>query len=126
MHAASAAQAATSSSMATSMSQATRSTRNANDGATPRSTAARPATFSFDVVPKDVEAALQLNACAGRQHTTPGSIGETSGTLLADGGPGLVWEVQPNVYKPTPERNREARSALQLRQHHLGIEIVLL
>lgn len=74
--------------------------------------AARPATFSFDVVPRDLEAALQLNACTGRQHTTPGSIGETSGTLLADGGPGLVWEVQPNVYKPTPERNREARSTV--------------
>ena len=74
--------------------------------------AARPATFSFDLVPRDLKAALELNACAGRQHTTPGSIGETSGTILPEGGPGIVWEVQPNVYKPTAERNREARGTV--------------
>ncbi len=70
---------------------------------------ARPGTFSFEVIPQDLEPALLLNACVGRQHTSPGSIGETSGSLLADGGPGVVWEVQPNVYKPTAERNRDAR-----------------
>lgn len=70
---------------------------------------ARPGTFSLEVLPRDVESALKLNACVGRQHTTPGSIGETSGSLLADEGPAVVWEVQPNVYKPTAERNRDAR-----------------
>ncbi len=69
----------------------------------------RPGTFSFELIPRELEAALILNACAGRQHTSPGAIGETSGSLLADGGPAVVWEVQPNVYKPTAERNRPAR-----------------
>lgn len=71
---------------------------------------ARPGTFSLELLPRDLSSALKLNTCVGRQHTTPGSIGETSGSLLADEGPAVVWEVQPNVYKPTAERNREARS----------------
>ena len=71
--------------------------------------AARPGTFTFDLVPSELESALILNASLGRQHSTPGSIGETSGSLLPDEGPAVVWEVQPNVYKPGAHRNREAR-----------------
>jgi hypothetical protein len=74
--------------------------------------AARPGTFTLEVVPRDLESAQVLNRCVGRQHSTPGSIGETSGTLMPDDGPAVVWEVQPNVYKPTSERNREARSVV--------------
>lgn len=68
-------------------------------------------TFAFDLVPADIEQALALNGSVGRHHTVPGSIGETSGRSLADPPLAIVWEVQPNVYKPTAERNREARAA---------------
>lgn len=74
--------------------------------------AARPGSFSLELLPREPEAAQLLNSCLGQQHTSPGSIGETSGCLLADEGPSIVWEVQPNVYKPTAERNREARSVV--------------
>src|SRR6185503_11883145 len=42
----------------------------------------------------------------GQQHTLPGSAGETSGTFDSARGVALIWEVQPNVYKPQGERNR--------------------
>jgi hypothetical protein len=68
-------------------------------------------TFAFDLVPADFEQALRLNGGAGRHHTLPGSIGETSGRALADPPLAIVWEVQPNVYKPSAGRNREAGKA---------------
>lgn len=68
-------------------------------------------TFAFDLVPSDLDDALALNAALGRHHTLPGSIGETSGRALADPPVAIVWEVQPNVYKPAGPRNREAGKA---------------
>jgi hypothetical protein len=70
----------------------------------------RPDDLSVDLVPSDVEQALILNRCVGQQHTLPGSIGETSGTAIADPPIAVMWEVQPNVYKPSPDRNREANA----------------
>ncbi len=67
----------------------------------------RQETISFDVVPADVEDAIAIGRAAGQQHTIPGSIGETSGTFDAVRGLALIWEIQPNVYKPAGERNRE-------------------
>lgn len=78
-------------------------------------------TIAFDVVPADVEQALALNAAAGRQHTLPGSIGETSGRTGADPPVALLWETQPNVYKPSAERNAGAREAYR---RHRGWPIV--
>jgi hypothetical protein len=68
-------------------------------------------TFAFDLVPSRLEEALALNAAVGRHHTLPGSIGETSGRALGDDPLAIVWEVQPNVYKPSGERNRGASAA---------------
>ena len=63
-------------------------------------------TISFDVVARDLAEAIAVGLAAGQQHTLPGSIGETSGTFDTTHGIALVWEVQPNVYKPDRERNR--------------------
>jgi hypothetical protein len=68
-------------------------------------------TLAFDLVPADLEQALALNAGVGRHHTVPGSIGETSGRCLADPPLAILWEVQPNVYKPRGERNRGLTAA---------------
>jgi hypothetical protein len=68
-------------------------------------------TFAFDLVPKALPDALALNAALGRHHTLPGSIGEASGRALAEPALAIVWEVQPNVYKPAGERNRAAAAA---------------
>lgn len=68
-------------------------------------------TFAFDLVPSDIDDALALNAAAGRHHTVPGSIGETSGRALPEPPLAIVWEVQPNVYKPAGARNRGAAAA---------------
>jgi hypothetical protein len=43
----------------------------------------------------------------GQQHTLPGSAGATSGTTDARQQIALLWEIQPNVFKPLGERNRE-------------------
>jgi hypothetical protein len=66
----------------------------------------RNETISFDVIPRALEDAIAIGKSAGRQHTLPGSIGETSGTFDSAQGIALLWEVQPNVYKPAGERNR--------------------
>lgn len=66
----------------------------------------RAETISFDVVARDVEDAVAVGKAAGQQHTLPGSIGETSGTFDSAHNLALLWEVQPNVYKPAGERNR--------------------
>jgi hypothetical protein len=66
----------------------------------------RDGTISFDVIPADLEEAMAVARAEGQQHTLPGSIGETSATLDAESNVALIWEVQPNVYKPSGERNR--------------------
>lgn len=67
----------------------------------------RQETISFDVVARELPDAIDLGKAAGQQHTLPGSAGETSGTFDAIQGVALLWEIQPNVYKPAGERNRE-------------------
>jgi len=67
----------------------------------------RQETISFDVVARELPDALALGLAAGQQHTLPGSAGESSGTLDAMHNVALLWEIQPNVYKPAGERNRE-------------------
>jgi len=66
----------------------------------------RTNTISFDVVAEDLEDALAIGLAVGQQHTIPGSVGETSGTFDGASNVALIWEVQPNVYKPAGERNR--------------------
>jgi len=66
----------------------------------------RADTISFDIVASEVEDAIAFGKAAGQQHTIPGSAGETSGTLDVAHGVALIWEVQPNVYKPSGDRNR--------------------
>jgi hypothetical protein len=67
----------------------------------------RSETISFDIIPRDLGDAIALGRAAGRQHTLPGSAGATSGTTAAMQQIALLWEIQPNVYKPTADRNRE-------------------
>ena len=66
----------------------------------------RAETISFDVVDPDLEDAVLIAKAEGQQHTIPGSVGETSGTFDGAHNVALLWEVQPNVYKPAGERNR--------------------
>lgn len=66
----------------------------------------RAETISFDLAAASLDDAIALGQAAGQQHTVPGSAGETSGTLDAGHHVALVWEIQPNVYKPAGERNR--------------------
>lgn len=66
----------------------------------------RQETISFDVVAASVEDAVAIGTAVGQQHTLPGSVGATSGTYDSGRGIALVWEVQPNVYKPAGDRNR--------------------
>ncbi len=66
--------------------------------------------FSVDLVPSELEHAHALNEAAGRQHTLPGSIGETSGHLAFESGVALVWEIQPNIFKPSAALSPVARS----------------
>ncbi|HUP65748.1 MAG TPA: hypothetical protein VM557_10765 [Thermoanaerobaculia bacterium] len=65
----------------------------------------RANTVSFDIVAAEIEHAKQLGRAAGRQHTLPGSAGATTGAM--EGAAALLWEIQPNVYKPEGMRNRE-------------------
>lgn len=66
----------------------------------------RAETISFDVVARELDDALAIGKAAGQQHTIPGSVGSTSGTFDGAHKLALIWEVQPNVYKPAGERNR--------------------
>ena len=66
----------------------------------------RQETISFDLIASSLEDAIALGIAEGQQHTLPGSAGETSGTLDPANQVALLWEVQPNVYKPSGERNR--------------------
>lgn len=70
----------------------------------------RQETISFDVVARNLDDAIALGAAEGQQHTMPGSAGETSGTFDSIRGVALLWEIQPNVYKPSAERNRDIRN----------------
>ena len=80
----------------------------------------RPETISFDVIAADLGDALALALAAGQQHTFPGSAGETSGTVDGERSIALIWEVQPNVYKPAGDRNRDiARIFRRHRNWHL-------
>jgi hypothetical protein len=87
--------------------------RNAHSGG-------RPETISFDVIPRDLDEAIAVGKAAGQQHTLPGSVGSTSGTFDSARNLALLWEIQPNVYKPVGERNREiARTCRRHRNWHL-------
>ena len=66
----------------------------------------RAETISFDIVAHDLGDAISIAHAAGQQHTLPGSVGATSGTFDSRRGVALLWEIQPNVYKPAGERNR--------------------
>jgi hypothetical protein len=66
----------------------------------------RAETISFDVVARDLEDAVAIGKASGQQHTIPGSVGATSGTFDSALNVALLWEVQPNVFKPAGERNR--------------------
>jgi hypothetical protein len=80
----------------------------------------RAETISFDVVARDVDDAIAIGKAAGQQHTIPGSVGATSGTFDSGQRLALIWEVQPNVYKPAGERNRAiARIYRRHRNWHL-------
>lgn len=73
--------------------------RNAHSGG-------RLETISFDIVPSELADALAIGRAEGQQHTLPGSVGETSGTHDGTNGLALIWEIQPNVFKPVGDRNR--------------------
>src|SRR5207237_4345940 len=66
----------------------------------------RAGTISFDIVAASLDDAMALGKSAGQQHTLPGSAGETSCTYDVAHSIALIWEVQPNVYKPSADRNR--------------------
>ena len=83
----------------------------------------RAETISFDVVEEDLAGALAIALSEGRQHTMPGSVGETSGTLDAVNRAALIWEIQPNVLKPAGERNR---SIAKFYRRHRNWHIVTL
>ena len=80
----------------------------------------REATVSFDVVAANLGDAIAIGRAVGQQHTLPGSVGETSATWDSEHNLALIWEVQPNVYKPAGERNRGiARVYRRHRNWHL-------
>lgn len=80
----------------------------------------RVETISFDVVVPDLEDAIEVGRAAGQQHTLPGSIGQTSGTYDGSSNLALLWEIQPNVFKPAGDRNRAiARIFRRHRNWHL-------
>ena len=67
----------------------------------------RSETISFDIIARDLDEAIALGRATGQQHTLPGSTGATSGTTDASLQIALLWEIQPNVYKPSGDRNRD-------------------
>jgi len=66
----------------------------------------RQETISFDIVAAALRDAIDIGQALGQQHTMPGSAGQTSGTFDAAVAVSLIWEIQPNVYKPSADRNR--------------------
>lgn len=83
----------------------------------------RAETISFDVVARDLDDALAIAKAAGQQHTIPGSVGSTSGTFDGEHRLALLWEVQPNVYKPAGERNR---AIAKIYRHHRNWHLITL
>lgn len=82
----------------------------------------RPGVFSVDLVPSSLDDALAFNGSVGQQHTLPGSLGEASGT--SGERYALLWEVQPNVYRPNADRNPAARAPFRRhRNWHLAVSI---
>ena len=80
----------------------------------------RQETISFDIVAADLKDAVAIGLAAGQQHTMPGSVGQTSGTFDSAAGIALLWEIQPNVYKPSADRNHAiARIYRRHRDWHL-------
>jgi hypothetical protein len=73
----------------------------------------REETISFDVIAADLDDAIAIGKAKGQQHSLPGSVGETSGTFDGLRSVALLWEVQPNVYKPAGDRNRPIRKIYQ-------------
>lgn len=87
--------------------------RNAHSGG-------RADTISFDVIPRELDDALAVGRAEGQQHTLPGSVGATSATFDSVRSVALIWEVQPNVFKPAGDRNRAiARIWRRHRNWHL-------
>ncbi|MDX1582576.1 MAG: hypothetical protein R3338_03165 [Thermoanaerobaculia bacterium] len=75
----------------------------------------RQNTVSFDVVADDLETAIDVGLAEGRQHTVPGSVGETTCSYDPISRVAVIWEVQPNVLKPGEGRN--AAISKQFRRH---------
>jgi hypothetical protein len=67
----------------------------------------RTDTITFDIVPRSLDEALAVAHAEGRQHTLPGSVGATAGTFDSPHNVALLWEIQPNAYKPGADRNQE-------------------
>ena len=80
-------------------------------------------TVSFEVVVADQEQALALATSEGQQHTLPGSVGQTSGTIDPASTVALLWEIQPNVFKPEGGRNR---AVSQIYRKHRNWHVVSL
>src|SRR5262249_32862676 len=53
----------------------------------------RDATISFDLVAADVDDAIAIGTASGQQHTIPGSVGETTGTVDTASQVALIWEI---------------------------------
>lgn len=83
----------------------------------------RQETISFDFIAAELAEAIAIGQAAGQQHTLPGSVGETSGSIDAARSLALIWEIQPNVYKPAGERNR---SIAKIYRRHRNWHIVTL
>lgn len=78
-------------------------------------------TISFDIVAGELADAIAIGHAVGQQHTLPGSIGETSATYDSARRVALIWEIQPNVYKPSGDRNRSiAKLYRRHRNWHLA------
>ncbi len=83
----------------------------------------RQETISFDLIAADVHDAIAIGQAEGQQHTLPGSVGETSGSIDGERSLALIWEVQPNVYKPAGDRNR---SIAKVYRRHRNWHIITL
>ncbi len=83
----------------------------------------REETISFDVIAAELDDAIAIGKAVGQQHTLPGSVGETSGTFDARQNVALIWEVQPNVYKPAGDRNR---AIAKVYRHHRNWHLLTL
>ncbi len=90
--------------------------RNAHSGG-------RAETISFDVIPRALDDALAVGRADGQQHTLPGSVGATAGTFDSENSLALLWEIQPNVFKPRGDRNR---GIVKIFRHHRNWHLLTL